>query len=136
MNKVTYLLGAGASSKALPMVENFAERLSKFIDELRPLATNADAATQSFAYKKIDSSWPRNPLEKELVESLTWLRNEVKRHDSIDTYAKKLFIKDDREAQENLYKLKTTLSCYLLLEQSLNPVDKRYDSFFCVHSNA
>lgn len=130
MNKVTYLLGAGASSKALPMVENFAERLSKFIDELGPLATNADAPTQGFAYKKIDPSWPRNHLEKELVESLTWLRNEVKRHDSIDTYAKKLFIKDDREAQENLYKLKTTLSCYLLLEQSLNPVDKRYDSFF------
>jgi len=130
MNKVTYLLGAGASCKTLPMVEDFAERLSKFNDKLRSQATHADAHTQGFAYKKIDLTWPRNPLEKELVESLTWLGNEAKRHASIDTYAKKLFIRNDKEAQENLYKLKTTLSCYLLLEQSLNPVDKRYDSFF------
>jgi hypothetical protein len=130
MNKVTYLLGAGASCKSLPMVEDFAERLSKFNDVLWQRVTYADAPTQGFTYKMIDLPSPRNTLEKKLEESLTWLGNETKRHASIDTYAKKLFIRNDKEAQENLHKLKTTLSCYLLLEQSLNPVDKRYDSFF------
>jgi hypothetical protein len=130
MNKVTYLLGAGASCKSLPMVEDFAERLSKFNDELMLRVTYDDTPAQGFTYKRIDPSRPLNPLEKEFVESFTWLGNEAKRHASIDTYAKKLFIRNDKEAQENLHKLKTTLSCYLLLEQSLNPVDKRYDSFF------
>jgi hypothetical protein len=37
MNKVTYLLGAGASCNALPMVKGFAERVSNFNDVLKPL---------------------------------------------------------------------------------------------------
>ena len=130
MNKVTYLLGAGASCNALPMVKGFAERVSNFIDALKPRVIWADDSTGGFAYKTPDLSWPRTSLEKELTESLDWLGKEAERHASVDTYAKKLFIRGDKEAREHLHKLKSTLSCYLLLEQSLNPVDKRYDSFF------
>ena len=42
MNKVTYLLGAGASCNALPMVGNFADRLSTFnADVLGPAVCKA-----------------------------------------------------------------------------------------------
>ena len=130
MNKVTYLLGGGASCNALPMVKDFAERLSRFNnDVLLPAVTKA-YGTPGQPFQKEYLLWPRGSFAKELAESLGWLGNETKRHASIDTYAKKLFIRNDEEAQAYLYKLKTTLSCYLLLEQSLNPVDKRYDSFF------
>jgi hypothetical protein len=129
MNKVTYLLGAGASCNALPMAKSFSERLSRFNDVLFQAVSGA-YGTPGVPYPQEYSLWPRGPFAKEFAESLDWLGKEARRHASIDTYAKKLFIRNDREAQELLSKLKSTVSCYLLLEQSLNPVDKRYDSFF------
>jgi len=130
MNKVTYLLGAGASCKALPMVKDFPERLSRFNDDVLWPAVTKAYVTAGRPFPEEYVLWPRGPFAKELAESLEWLGKEAERHASIDTYAKKLFIRNDTEAKEYLYKLKTTLSCYLLLEQSLNPSDKRYDSFF------
>jgi hypothetical protein len=53
--------------------------------------------------------------------------HECRNHASIDTYAKKLFIKRERE---QLRKLKVTLSVYLVFEQCLKSYDKRYDTFF------
>ncbi|MGH2565345.1 MAG: hypothetical protein ACRDE5_12570, partial [Ginsengibacter sp.] len=48
-------------------------------------------------------------------------------HASIDTYAKKLFIK---KKYEMLKKLKVTLSVFFVFTQCLNNYDKRYDTFF------
>ncbi len=53
------------------------------------------------------------------------LKEESYKHSSIDTFAKKLYSKND----SNLKKLKYILSCFFLYEQTLN-FDNRYDSFF------
>ena len=130
MTKVTYLLGAGASCQALPMAKDFAERVLKFRTEVLPSGVAKVYSAPGKAYPKEYLLPPSGDFGRSLLESLGWLAKEAQRHASVDTYAKKLFIKNDEEAQELLNKLKSTLSCYLLLEQSLKPVDKRYGKFF------
>jgi GR25 family glycosyltransferase involved in LPS biosynthesis len=127
MSKITYLLGAGASCNALPLVNNFKDRLSSFnkrlLENLRPQPSN-----DMEAYRQLFPFGGKNG--KDFMESILWLRDIAEKHASIDTYAKKLFIKNDNEALNDLHKLKSALSCYLLLEQSLEMTDKRYDNFF------
>ena len=65
--------------------------------------------------------------KKHLVETIDWLLRDLKNQASIDTLAKKLFFKN---AQGDLHKLKAVLSCFFVGEQSLKPVDYRYDNFF------
>lgn len=129
MDKVTYLMGAGASKDALPLAKDLAGRLSDFSEKvLRPEVVKSYGTNgQSFPDEYV--LHPNGPFGKGLIDSFTWLGKEAKRHASVDTLAKKFFIRDNEEARKSLYKLKVALSCYLLLEQSLNPVDKRYDSF-------
>lgn len=128
MSKITYLLGAGASCNALPLVNNFKDRLDSFhtrlVDKLRPhiQPSNEKETRELFPFG--------GKKGKDLQESIVWLKDIADKHASIDTYAKKLFIKNDNEALKELKKLKATLSCFFLLEQSLMPADKRYDNFF------
>jgi hypothetical protein len=130
MSKITYLLGAGASCNALPLVNNFKDRLKNFNDRLaEKIDYGLHVENKNYASTEYLLP-PKGKYAKILVESIAWLRNIAEKHASIDTYAKKLFIKSDNEALKDLHKLKSTLSCYLLLEQSLEMTDKRYDNFF------
>jgi SIR2-like domain len=128
MSKITYLLGAGASCNALPLVNNFKDRLKSFFNkniwedlQIR-FQIEKTSAHELFPYN--------GQYGKDFMESISWLINVADKHASIDTYAKKLFVRNDNDALKELNKLKSTLSCYFLLEQSLKPVDKRYDNFF------
>jgi len=131
MSKITYLLGAGASCEYLPMVKGFPEKLADFKDRLqenidiRLHIENKNLASTEYLLH------PRGKYAEDLIKSINWLKEKVDIHASIDTYAKKLFIKkDNNEAIKELKKLKATLSCYFLLEQSFKPADRRYDNFF------
>lgn len=109
-----YLLGAGASCQTLPLASNFAERLRLFAVDLE---------------KAGPIDWHGHPVWKNrttLFEAINWLARESSRHFSVDTFAKKLFFLGDKE---NLKKLKATLSAFLVIEQSWQPVDQRYDAF-------
>jgi len=115
-----YLTGAGASCNALPMTQNFAQKLldcyhgyKKFREDLK--SQKATVSTDSIKH------------EGDFLRCLEWLIDEVKRHASIDTYAKKLIIRRD---QAKLIQLKATLSTFFVIEQARNMVDQRYDSFF------
>ena len=66
-------------------------------------------------------------LQIELIEDIKWLFDLSNDHASVDTAAKKLFIKGD---YKNLLRLKVALSIFLIVEQILKSPDKRYDSFF------
>lgn len=108
MDKVfLYLLGAGASSQALPLASQFAERLTSFANYL------------------LDNA-PHDNSKKALFEALDWLAKEASHHFSVDTFAKKLYFRGDIQ---NLKKLKAALSSYLVIEQSIHHVDQRYDAF-------
>jgi hypothetical protein len=102
-----YFLGAGASANALPTVKQIPDRLTAFIDKLGDWFKKAGA----------DSS--------ELQQASRWLLEQTKRHATIDTFAKKLFVKGELN---ELKRLKAVASCFFVYEQSQSPVDFRYDT--------
>lgn len=95
--RVTYLIGAGASANALPVVNGMNERMKMFYDFL--LEVNSDLEI-------VDRSEFKKLYDLLSVASL---------HQTIDTYAKKLWYKDDLI---NYNLLKRFLSCYLIFEQT------------------
>lgn len=124
--KITYLFGAGASCGALPMIKYLPDRL-KYLFENLQLEVNRQLQNQSkddiFLDQK-DIEWIRKiSLEFKKLEEICRL------HSSVDTYAKKLFIKKD---WERLNKLKAILSVYFIVEMVITngKVDVRYDNFW------
>ena len=119
MKKVfLYLLGAGASSQVLPLASGLSERLKTFADELKKAGPKKPRGTGAAPIWGDD--------RERLFEAINWLAEESSHHFSVDTFAKKLFFRSDIQ---NLKKLKASLSAYLVIEQSRNHVDQRYDAF-------
>ncbi len=129
---LTYLLGAGASANALPVVKNIMERMAAFIGHLTTSAGLSGPESR--------------PLWK--------IYHEISNHYTIDTYAKKLFLKG-ASGQKELFKLYNFMGAYFIYEQLkkdpsnaissylykdekdpeinksiIKTVDYRYDSFF------
>lgn len=113
MARVTYLFGAGASAEVLPTVEKIPEGLEALALELEVLK----GAEVTASHESID----------EFKADLDWLAKKVKKHASVDTYAKKLWITSD---YKSLNRVKKLLSLYFLHIQDKKSPDKRYDSFF------
>ena len=107
---ILYLLGAGASCNALPLVKTFNAKLAEFADKVERYVLNKES----------------HPVRQDFVNDIRWLAREVSHHASVDTFAKKLFFLGDNK---NLKRLKAILSTFLAVEQALNHVDLRYDSF-------
>ena len=136
-----YILGAGASCEAVPLVKGFPKSLAEFADELELVRPASNSPTHGIIsgvvpnFSLFDHEEPLNPVEqfiagegrKSFVEALRWLATEADCHASVDTLAKKFFLKGDHR---NLGKLKAVLSAFLIARQTRKPVDKRYDSFF------
>jgi hypothetical protein len=116
-----YYLGAGASKEVLPLASEFPERLTSFASELKEAEPEHHLGDPPASE---DDPWgePSNAL----FDAAKWLADEASRHASVDTFAKKLFFRNDEQA---LRRLKATLSAYLLIEQSRHPAGKRYDAF-------
>jgi hypothetical protein len=116
-----YLLGAGASQNSLPLASEFEERMLIFAKELKSNGQQEKGLMVTY-----DPKWGKPKLE--FIKAVEWLAQETKLHNnSIDTFAKKLYLKKDRE---HLKKLKAVLSAYLIAEQQKKNVDPRYNSFF------
>jgi hypothetical protein len=128
MKNITYLIGAGASANALPILSKITERIDIFIEELKESRHNINVGLHTEL--------------NELLQSLQWLQRETRQHQTIDTYARKLFSRT--EWHGDLHRLKSVLSTYFGYEQvqcgknmahpnglneSKHLPDKRYDSF-------
>ena len=118
INKITYLFGAGASCgtekvPCLPLVKDIALRLRSFRTGFDGFSTEGDLQTSI----------------SEIRQGLVWLEAECENHSSIDTFAKKLFLKGDK-GQDKLYDLKCLLTLFFIDEQFKRAKDFRYDSFF------
>lgn len=126
MNKITYLFGAGASFHALPIVDEFSDRLDKLINllEQEDMALDSEESFYTLAANNKES---KRDSQLEFIESLRWMMEESKSSASIDTYAKKLYLKKD---YNNYNKLKYVMSIFFTIEQVLNRPDYRYDAFF------
>jgi len=125
MNNITYLFGAGASKNALPIVDEIPERLSILIQILESkelkLESNEKIGVNLVEEKSISYYF------QEMISSFNWLLEKSKNHASVDTFAKKLFLKRDFE---QLKRLKIALSVFFTLEQVRMKPDFRYDAFF------
>ncbi len=122
--KITYLFGAGASCNTLPLVSNFSAFIESLINHLNNYENRLSA---SEFFSDLDTQKSKKVYQDELIDSFKWILRESRRHASIDTFAKKLFLKKD---QLKLERLKHCLSFYFILEQAKNGLDLRYDAFF------
>jgi hypothetical protein len=123
MPEVTYLLGAGASANSLPVVSNFRQRLVSFrnlLNELREDQLNP-AAFEALPKKLIEF----NPTLTEIITEINWLIEESTSHQTIDTFAKKLYLTNSKD----LFRLKKILILFFTIEQMARSTDLRYDSF-------
>lgn len=145
MEKVVYLLGAGASYgvrdskpesfkvqgilsafkesyecpkiiEGLPIVSELSDRMLYVVSRLEEEMTNINYNSEG------------RDLYQKVIEGIKWAQKESLRHATIDTFAKKLWVTD--RTKENYNKLKQAISVFFTLEQHRNKVDKRYDSFF------
>lgn len=126
MSKIIYLLGAGASrgirdekqhgmghyASGMPIVSEIEDCLNQYCSTFYPHISFGDG---------------RNHIKYPAVyKELTWLRDICKDNPTLDTYAKKLYVKS--EVQE-LDRLKRALAIFFSLIQTREKRDMRYDSF-------
>lgn len=141
MKRVTYLIGAGASAEALPVVFGLPKRFKFFIDLMNNTSISGG-------------------LHPDTMGDLNYVLRNIENHSTVDTYAKKLFLQNpDLRANKEYDRLLNSLSCYFIYEQLKkdktvkenavlnrefykerpdfdflnaihNDLDKRYDTFF------
>ena len=124
MSKVIYLIGAGASygtrnekgyrmdrySSGMPIVSEIHDCLDRFCMSFRP----------QYILSGIDT----RPSHPHVYEEMKWLKDIAKANQTIDTYAKKLYV---RGPHEELDRMKRALSIFFTLIQSKEKRDLRYD---------
>lgn len=138
MSKVVYLLGAGASYGKrkdsdnltlddVSLIEEGLPVVNEINDEIEYIIGIIDSVDLNDGnYKLKGQKCEVGDLKKELIKGFEWLLNESSRHATIDTFAKKLYLKNDID---NYGRLKFLLSSFFILEQKMHPYDKRYDTF-------
>lgn len=138
MSKVVYLLGAGASFGKRKDPEELSMDDVSLIEEGLPIITEINKEIEYIIgvinsvdlddgnYKLRGKRCAVDDLKEELISGYEWMLNESSRHATIDTFAKKLYLKGDNE---NYARLKFLLSSFFMFEQNLHPYDKRYDTF-------
>ncbi|HLD52075.1 MAG TPA: hypothetical protein VJA82_02115 [Sediminibacterium sp.] len=136
--KVTYLLGAGASANALPIINELPSRLKEF---RFLLFERCDKGYDSFISSEKFQTNIQSIARKIIVE-IDWVLEELMHHSTIDTLAKRLYLISSRH--QDLIRLKKVLYTYFLFEQGYNDSeirkgfqkevpDKRYDSFIATY---
>jgi hypothetical protein len=129
MAKVTYLFGAGASANCLPIVTEIPQRLESFLHFLQSnIYPSSEMFSRQIGYGEITLG----QIATTFFEDCNLIIEEVKKHQSIDTYAKKLRITagKNKANNTNYSKLKAILSCFFIYEQVIKEIDQRYDAFF------
>lgn len=114
MGVVTYLLGAGASVNAIPVVKGMAGDIINCLDLL-----NIEIETNRRPQFDI--------LHGFIRDELYFLNECCEMHSSIDTCAKKFFLKGE---SHSYLRLKFALTLYFTIRQYQKPMDKRYDNFW------
>ena len=115
-NKITYLIGAGASANALPMIRPSSQHLG-YIDSLREMAKELKAKDKMVNLSDCHA----------FARDLDWLANNAEEYGSPDTYVKYLSLKGDNF---NVAKIKRILSGFFTIEQFINKKkDNRYIKF-------
>lgn len=141
--KITYLLGAGASYNALPIINDFRQYMLLTHNRLKFIFENYDKSLKEviqlnereiyiFNEININTNVKNNLLQ--FNEDILYYYNETISFRSIDTYAKYLYITDN-EKKVQYKKFKVFLSVYFVLfqdlffnftQQKFSKIDNRY----------
>ncbi len=145
-DKITYLIGAGASANTIPVVNQMNNRVFEILTWLKNIKDSSENTNQE-PERNInlpESFKTQNSTLGTVIEELSWLLDESKDYHSVDTLARKYYLVDDYSKYE---RLKSALILYFSIEQSIsigvnessvgesfmkNKVDKRYDSFISI----
>lgn len=145
MEKIVYLLGAGASrgtrdTKDLSLKYDLLTKEGTIqygftcsnilsglpvVNEI-PGRLSLLLSCLALSKKKLQDMRVEDKYLNSLIEDIMWLRYNTERHASVDTFAKKLYLINN---QDDYFRLKRALVVYLTYEQYNKP-DGRYDSFF------
>ncbi len=127
MKNITYLLGAGASAgakgdsfpisgKILESLQNLREATRQRVMALRPEPSLRPP--------------PEGTMGAQVMEAMDDLMRIAQNHPSLDTFARKLYLRNGPDDAAAIRQFKAALACYFLLLQTLQPRDQRYDHFF------
>lgn len=138
---LTYLLGAGASALAVPVVSQLYDRMEFFIDQfedynysgnlgkwLREIVNSEGLEGEpADFYKKLISKLSDDGERKVVINRMKKILEDARSHQSIDTYAKRLYLQEDRYKYKEVKKF---LSLFLLFEQMGFSSDKLHLNHF------
>ena len=105
MKNITYLIGAGASVQAIPVVSAMVPRMIKFRD---------------FVYHSSKGNETKKEALTNFYEDLSDLIQNTENHTSVDAYMRELALSDDGP---KFMRMKNALICYLFFEQLKKPDD-------------
>lgn len=119
MRKIVYLLGAGASANAIPVVKSMNLRIKM----LRGIFERINNKLNERSTYKIRDCEFDNRNFSNLLNGIRKIVDQINEHYSIDTYAKKLYLTGD----EDYNKLKHFINLYILFEQAkLNTLEEMF----------
>ncbi len=121
-DKITYLLGAGASANRIPVVEAFNGVLSGFIQYINKLSL----PDRKYTGDNSEIPVTKSMLKDRFIHEANELYREIISHASIDTYARKLHL---LRADQKLRRLKALTSIFLIFRHITEGYDIRYDIF-------
>ena len=140
MSKIVYLMGAGASrgirtSDAPSKYSIYANSIVEGLPVVNELPDCFNDMFNDFSniipiekeYITLDRHTYSSKDAKELfLKDWDWINTETRRHATIDTFAKKLYLTGKKN---EFQKVKSLLSIFFVVEQILGKVDSRYDTF-------
>lgn len=134
MSKTIYYLGAGASFgkrdssgnilEGLPVVSEIPSRFDAFRDWIAKAEIPSGGVVFLNLYRTQASD-----VEKEkrfMLDDIDSLKDNIREHATIDTYARKLYLTGDNRS---FLKLKDVLCAFFIWEQLEHKPDNRYDTF-------
>ena len=153
MSKIVYLMGAGASfgkrdektpiAKIVTKPDNLGS--VRVIGEYANIKEGLPVVNElygrlDYIYNLIASLSPENKqyfsqdgipytseqAKESLLKDIAWLRDETRKHATIDTFAKKLYLTNKSNEYQ---KVKSILSIFFVIEQLIGKADSRYDTF-------
>lgn len=121
--RITYLLGAGASQEALPLVKDIPKSLENVINQIKEYRSSY-ISPRTYTISKTEVT--KEEVFDVLLQDMNWLYDQSINHASIDTFAKKLYI---TRRWKELDILRACLTVFFNILQRNKKADKRYDNF-------
>lgn len=120
------VIGRCANIKeGLPLVSEIPGRLAYVINEIKNCQCSQNVVNVLFPLGTTGGTG-FNTARDILLNDLKWLKDESEKHATIDTFAKKLYLKGQLT---DFYKVESLLSVFFIIEQVINKKYGRYDTF-------